>query len=319
MGRVTDKSKRKTGGLATGVRQIMTGFSRRRKRAALRRERQKFPMEKENLLHESQTLSVDKGCTQILTGSAETGLYAYAGRSDQGARLEQQDKILAVQKGKRFLAAVFDGMGGMEGGALASETAATVMKEMFQKRDIDDIRFFLNCFSQEADKKVSMIKKDGKWLEAGTTVAAVMLEGNSLYWLSAGDSRIYLCRSGKMICPVRDHNYRMLLDEMLSSGKIDIEKYKVESSSPEAEGLIMYLGMGGIDGAQINESPFRVLPGDRILLCSDGLYRTLSETQIQEILKTELPLTQKVSVLVQAALEKGAHKQDNTSVILIEV
>lgn len=122
-----------------------------------------------------------------------------------------------------------------------------------------------------------------------------------------------------MICPVRDHNYRMLLDEMLSSGKIDIEKYKVESSSPEAEGLIMYLGMGGIDGAQINESPFRVLPGDRILLCSDGLYRTLSETQIQEILKTELPLTQKVSVLVQAALEKGAHKQDNTSVILIEV
>ena len=319
MGRFTHKRKQRPGRLADMVKKIMGRSSSEGKRAAGRKKQQKTDLEGKRTWARQKTVSIDGNCTQVLSGVAETGFREYAGWADQGARQEQQDRILAIQKGKRFLAAVFDGMGGMEGGALASETAAGVMEEMFQKKNTDDMRSFLKCFAEEADKKVSMIKKDGKWIEAGTTVAAIMLEGNSLYWLSAGDSRIYLCRRGKMICPVRDHNYRMFLDEMLSSGKIDMDRYKEESSSPKAEGLIMYLGMGGIDDLEMNDRPFRVLPGDRILLCSDGLYRSLPESKILEIAEAELPVSQKVSILVQAALEKGGYRQDNTSVILLEV
>ena len=319
MSRLTQKRKRQTGWLAGLAKKIMGRSGSEGKHSTGRRRQQKTALRGKRSWDGQKTVSIDGKCTQVLSGTMETGLCEYAGRSDQGARGEQQDRILALQKEKQFLAAVFDGMGGMEGGALASETAAGVMEEMFWKKNTDDIRLFLKCFAEEADKKVSMIKKDGKWIEAGTTVAAVMLDGSSLYWLSAGDSRIYLCRGGKMICPVRDHNYRMLLDEMLSSGKIDMDRYKEESSSPKAEGLIMYLGMGGIGGLEMNDRPFQVLPGDRILLCSDGLYRSLSELQIREIMEADLPAGQKVSILVQAALEKGGRRQDNTSVILLEV
>ena len=84
-----------------------------------------------------------------------------------------------------------------------------------------------------------------------------------------------------------------------------------------ANALISYLGLGGISRIELNISPFRLEPGDQILLCSDGLYRSVSEERIREILEMDLGEEGKAEALIQEAQENGKEKQDNTSVIVI--
>ena len=96
-----------------------------------------------------------------------------------------------------------------------------------------------------------------------------------------------------------------------------MDRYKEESSSPKAEGLIMYLGMGGIGGLEMNDRPFQVLPGDRILLCSDGLYGMVPEKNIARILRSSRSPERVCRRLVDKANENGG--RDNISAVYIKI
>jgi protein phosphatase len=167
------------------------------------------------------------------------------------------------------------------------------------------------------DQEVYELKDGEERLEAGTTIVSVYIRGNELFWLSIGDSKIYLWRKGTMLCPVKPHNYRQMLQEYLESGRIDEEKYCAEVHKGEA--LTSYLGIGGIKKMEINQRPFVLERNDQILLCSDGLYKSISEQNISEILSSQMTLEAKVKKLVNDALISGGVNQDNTSVILINV
>ncbi|MCI7795186.1 MAG: hypothetical protein MR528_02660, partial [Lachnospiraceae bacterium] len=86
-----------------------------------------------------------------------------------------------------------------------------------------------------------------------------------------------------------------------------------------AEALISFLGLGGITRMEINRNPFLPEHGDQILLCSDGLYKSLSDRRILEVLSMSMSPEVKARTLVNSALEAGGKNQDNTSVILIEI
>ena len=91
--------------------------------------------------------------------------------------------------------------------------------------------------------------------------------------------RPYIFSDNELHCIVREHNYLLMLNELYTSGQITIEQYRHEQS--DAEALISYLGMGNVSLMDTEERPLRLLSGDIVLICSDGLYKTLSDQQIE--------------------------------------
>ena len=98
-------------------------------------------------------------------------------------------------------------------------------------------------------------------------------------------------------------------------GQMSEEEYLEEMKRGNA--LISYLGLGGISRMELNVSPFFLESGDQILLCSDGLYRSVAVERIREILSQNSSEQEKADILVEEAKKNGGEKQDNTSVIII--
>lgn len=238
-----------------------------------------------------------------------------AAYSEPGGRASQQDSLFCGERDGMLLAAVCDGMGGMNGGEIASGIAARLFAEAFYTQELPDAAGFLEEMAHKADEAVFGLTENGKPMGAGSTIVSVLIRGRGLHWLSVGDSRIYLFRRGELLCPVRPHNYGELLRTRLAEGKISQEAYK--AGLKNAEALISFLGIGGLKLIELNRQPFWLEDGDQVLLCSDGLYRSLSEERIRELLMSGTAPSVLAKKLVQEAVEVGGSRQDNTSVVLI--
>ena len=238
-----------------------------------------------------------------------------AAYSEPGARSSQQDSLFCGERDGMLLAAVCDGMGGMNGGEIASGIAARIFAEAFYAQELSDPAGFLEEMAHKADEAVFGLSEGGRPMGAGSTIVSVLIRGRSLYWLSVGDSRIYLFRRGELLCPVRPHNYGELLRARLAEGKISGEAYR--AGLKNAEALISFLGIGGLKLMEANRQPFWLEDGDQVLLCSDGLYRSLSEERIRELLMSGANPSVLARNLVQEAVEAGGIRQDNTSAVLI--
>lgn len=245
-------------------------------------------------------------------------------RTAVGNRNYQQDalyvtpsRILASNKKTRVLAVVCDGMGGMADGGKASRTAIQMMVRGFQsvERQADlNIPAFFRQGIYAIDRAIyEFPKEDGKG--SGTTLVACIVEDNRLYWASVGDSRIYIVRGHQMRQVTRDHNYWLRLQEQVAAGQITMEEAMAKRHK---EALISYLGMGKVSLMDINTQPFELQYGDVVMLCSDGITKTLPDSQIQKIILADaVRPEQKAEALVDAATHKNSHSQDNTSVVLI--
>ena len=245
-------------------------------------------------------------------------------RSAVGNRDYQQDavyvtpsKILASNKKTRVLAMVCDGMGGMADGGKASRTAIQMMVQGFlkvEKEPVFDIPVFFRQGILAADRAIAEFpKENGRG--SGTTMVACIAEDNKLYWASVGDSRIYIIRGRQIQQVTRDHNYWLRLQEKVAAGEITMEAAMADRKK---EALISYLGMGNVSLMDINMTPFEMQYGDIVMLCSDGITKTLPDSQIKDIIIADaVKPEQKAEALVEAATHANSHSQDNTSVVLI--
>lgn len=235
-----------------------------------------------------------------------------------GTRHSQEDTIFGYGSGKEAIALVCDGMGGLSGGEIASKAAAeSLIDAWFGRKEIVDIPEFLEEEALKADERVFQQKNDkGERLRAGTTIVAAIIRGNELYWLSVGDSKIYIIRGEEILSVCREHNYRLTLDRQLEQGELTPEEYAAEEY--RAEALISYLGMGNVSLMDLNRQPFCLENGDIVLLSSDGLYRSLAEEEILCLVKEFGGNMQETAdVLTSAALGNKQSGQDNTSVVLM--
>lgn len=235
-----------------------------------------------------------------------------------GTRSSQEDTVFGEVKGLEALAVVCDGMGGLSGGELASKTAVECLaRDWFSCEEVTDIPQFLEKEAMKADEMVFyQTDTSGERIRAGTTIAAVILRDNALYWLSVGDSKIYIIRGNEITAACREHNYRLKLDTQLKEGKITPEEYAAEEY--RAEALISYLGMGNLSLIDVNRQPFLLEDGDIVLLSSDGLYKSLSEEEILGIVKEwEMSMQSAANALTAAALANKTKGQDNTSVVVL--
>ena len=245
--------------------------------------------------------------------------YRASVRSVLGDRETQQDAYVLSEQDDWVLGVVCDGMGGMNSGERASTKAVESLQTQFLdavEAGLENVPQFFARAAARADRAVWGLKdENGRKCEAGTTIVAVAVKDGMMSWLSVGDSKLFIYRNGQMLCPVKMHNCRTMLEEKLARGAITREAYEEEIGRGEA--LTSFLGLGNIQMIETNRSPFRLLSGDMVLLCSDGLYRKVPEDEIREILLERRPVEEKTGFLVDAALAAdGPH--DNTTVLLFE-
>lgn len=244
--------------------------------------------------------------------------YFIEARSDIGGRNQQQDCAYLHVNSDRVFAVVCDGMGGACDGALASQTAISIISRAYMNyslEDSSDIPAFLYQTMVAADRAVSTRMTHGV---GGTTLVSVIISGAQMYWASVGDSRLYIIRSGEMIQATRDHNYNLRLREMLERGELTPDLYEKESKRGEA--LISYLGKGEISLYDLTQSAFELQRGDTILITTDGLSKALSNEVIYAIITSECSTPEKADMLIcQARDARTTIPQDNTTFIIVEV
>jgi len=238
--------------------------------------------------------------------------------SVMGTRKTQQDTVYAFSRDPLHLAVVCDGMGGLEGGEIASRMAAeTLAADFLEMDETADISSFLRDEALRLDEQVWNLRgENGAFLDAGTTIVTTVIRGNELYWMSVGDSRIYQIRKGEITVLTREHNYRLTLDILLRQGRISREEY--DRSQENAEALISYLGIGDLRLIDGNKRPILMEKGDKFLLCSDGLYRSMDKKQIMELLlRAPEEAGRAAQTLTASVMQRCQGKQDNTSVVLV--
>ena len=260
-------------------------------------------------------------CTEQIeedTDRVRTGMF-----SDIGKREYQQDTARVSESyvyiaDRRIIGILCDGMGGLSGGELASGYCVEKLYEIFNTVNAsEDIPRFYSLMIDKLDQQVkAMTNADGKPLGAGTTLVSVVIDDGRLFWASVGDSRIYLINDASTLCLTRDHNYRMVLESQVRKGLITAQDAMIH---PKREALISYIGMGGVKCADISEKPFLLRGNDRLLLCSDGLYRSLSEEEMANIIRDAGDdMEGAARELVLTAIGKGKHHQDNTTAVVIK-
>ena len=152
-------------------------------------------------------------------------------RSDIGTREEQQDYAEFYKDEGMVFAVLCDGMGGHEGGYVASTTAVKSFIKDSAKIPLDSIpAFFINKTEETNNIIYNLSDSNGNRLMAGTTLVSVIINDDKLYWLSIGDSRIYIIRNNRIKQITKDHNYLFILDNMLKDNLICIDEYRKKAA-----------------------------------------------------------------------------------------
>ena len=239
-----------------------------------------------------------------------------------GARSEQQDAFGFSDHSQTsfvahggVVAVIADGMGGLAHGSEASHTAVSAFLKAYQSKAQDEAipDALLRSIHTANEAVAALAHAAGTKNGLGTTLAAAVMHDQSLYWISAGDSRVYFHREGHLTCLTADHTYAADLSEQVDKGEIT---QAAALTHPERASLTSYLGLDTLPKVERSLRPFPVQPGDCTLICSDGLYRALSEEEIAAGLQNES--SQICDVLVQRALAKGIPAQDNITVLTLK-
>lgn len=236
-----------------------------------------------------------------------------------GRRPEQQD-CLAVSdltdeelcRERGILLTLADGMGGMNNGAQVSTLLIGAMQRAFLTRPVDaePERWLLELLG-EANREVNRYVEDKD--PSGSTLVAALIKDGKLSFLSVGDSRIYLVRSGGVIPLNREHSYGHKLDLMLIK---DILPASALAEHPQRRALTSYVGMGDLEGVDRCTAPITLMPGDAVMLLSDGVFGTLEEEEMAACLCSNAETS--VIRMERKVLEKKRPYQDNFSGIIYQ-
>ena len=244
---------------------------------------------------------------------------AIGNAQDIGARNEQQDAFAItpleeahVVESRGVMAVVCDGMGGMEFGAQAANLGAvTFMRSYLEANTVDDNTLVDAVYAANQAVYENHQGKDG--VIAGTTLVAASVQKDGLRFVSVGDSHIYLYRNGKLYQLNRDHNYFSILLDEVKAGTITLEEAQ---KHPERAHLTSYVGIQNLQLVDYNVAPVELRTGDRVLLCSDGLFKTLSIREIADIM-ANAEAYELQNALLDAVKAKGKRKQDNVTIVVL--
>jgi len=243
--------------------------------------------------------------------------------SDQidGARDYQEDAYMVNQLGESdsgdncALIIMADGMGGHAAGNVASNMVVATFNKTFQghfpTKDVSDV--LTDALNRSNDQIRQSVKETPALRGMGCTMVTGYLEDNKLYWVSVGDSHLYLIRDRELIKQNADHSYGAYLDMMKEQG-MEIE---------EQQGMSRNMLMSAMTGEEISsidvaETPVKVRPGDRVIIASDGL-DTLGAGAIIQYSSWSATAKECVYALLKAVEDANKINQDNTTLIVVDI
>lgn len=226
-----------------------------------------------------------------------------AARSDIGVRPANQDRHL--QNTTAGMWVVADGMGGHSRGEYASQMVVDVIgstqPEATLSAALQGARVALSRANADLIRSAVTMQRTHR---SGTTVVLLSIRQQQWGVLWAGDSRAYLLRNAQLTALTRDHS------------NLAIEQ-PFDAAHPAASGDEITRAVGGELLLQLDQNDGTLCPGDRFLLCSDGLHGSLAHEQLREILIRDCEPQAIVDQLVEGAIRAGS--RDNITALVVDI
>ena len=258
------------------------------------------------------------GNTQNLTPVPQEPLHLQVSKlHEQGARSSQQDSFAlspaALIPTHGTLAVVCDGMGGLKDGDKVSQAAVSAMVNGFLELSGAPTQVLLALLGR-ANRAVNQLLGPAGQRKSGTTMVAGILKNEEFHYLSVGDSRICLYRSGELYQLNREHVY---VNELSTRAVNDLLTFQEAWSNSQGAGLTSFLGMGDLKYVDIPAAPQKVRRGDKLILMSDGVYNALTEQELCSALDNGSGAD--AEALGRAIADKAYDNQDNYTAVILTI
>lgn len=228
--------------------------------------------------------------------------------SRRGGREKNEDRMGYCYTRESGLFVLADGMGGHPEGEVAAQIAMQTVAALFQRQakpTLENVQEFLSAALLAAHHQILRYASDKGMVDTPrTTLVVAVVQAGRATWVHCGDSRLYMVRAGELLTRTRDHSYLELRNMPPGLERINRNVLFTCLGSPTKPIYDM-------------TGPVNLEQGDRILLCSDGLWGTLSDEEIAQQLGSQA-VSQSVPELVEEALRKGGESSDNVTVIAME-
>ena len=230
-----------------------------------------------------------------------------------GARKVNQDRMGYSYTRDALLLVLADGMGGHLHGEVAAQIALHTLSTLFQQQATPYVkkpeRFLEDGFLQ-AHHEIHRYRASKGWPDTPrTTVVACLIQHNTATWAHCGDSRLYWMRGGQILARTRDHSH---IESLIARGLV---APAARASHPDRNKLFNCLGAPALPRMELSRSA-SLLPGDVMLLCSDGLWSMLSDADLAQRLQRHT-IVRAVPEMLQAALAGAGQHSDNVTALAI--
>lgn len=231
--------------------------------------------------------------------------------SRKGGREKNEDRMGYCYTKASGLFLLADGMGGHPEGEVASQMTLQVISALYQKEatpELPDVREFFNKAVMAAHRQILRYAAERNLPDTPrTTLVAAVVQGGAVHWVHCGDSRLYFVRQGELLARTRDHSYS--------------EQKEMERPGGTPVGFnrnVLFTCLGSPTRPVFDMTgPVPLHQGDRLLLCSDGLWGPLQDSDIVYHL-SQKPVGEAAPDLVEQAMLKGGPHCDNVTVIAME-
>lgn len=232
-----------------------------------------------------------------------------------GNRGENQDRLGSAVDSDAAILVLADGMGGHAGGAAAAEITVNVITDLFLKVDkpVEDPRLFLSIAVRTAHRAILQYgQQQSPPLAPCSTCVVCLVQNDRAWWAHAGDSRLYLIRSGEVLERTLDHSH---VQDLISSGEIATED---QHSHPLRHIVTQCVGgEAGPPTPAVGESE-KLQEGDVLLLCSDGLWSAVEESELLARLAAD-DVCLAINELAYLAEQQSFPYSDNISTVVLRL
>ena len=208
------------------------------------------------------------------------------------------------------LLVVADGMGGHEGGEIASGIAVEMVRQTWSSGAGDPSELLIAALGKAHAAIQDYAREHPELAGMGTTCTAAALIGGLLYYGHVGDTRLYLIRGGAIRRVTHDHS---LVQRLVDTGVITEAQ---AADHPDRNVLVAALGMSGAVSVDVPDAAIPLEPGDTLLICTDGLHGLVSEPELADAATRSEP-RQACRQLVQMARDRGG--PDNITLQIVRV
>jgi serine/threonine protein phosphatase PrpC len=230
--------------------------------------------------------------------------------SRKGGRAKNEDRMGYCYTRESGLFLLADGMGGHPEGEVAAQLALQSASALYQKQaqpSLPNVTEFLTAAILAAHEQILRYAgRNGMLDSPRTTFVAAVVQGSTATWVHCGDSRLYVVRDGLLLTRTRDHSYA---EQSRSDGR---------APPGPVNRNVLYTCLGASVRPVFDiTGPIVLHQGDKIMLCSDGLWDSLPDEDIVRVL-CQSPVSEAVPDLVEQALRKAGPTSDNVTVMAIE-